>query len=112
MKTSKKNCKNCETYGKCWMCKFFDKDELTQEERSKIGAGDWRINRAKHTTCEDVITSDNRHDFRYCKCKGLAVDGGSWYLRRVGDIDHCEEMSVKYADVKKEEDGMPDTIPV
>lgn len=32
----------------------------------------------------DVIESETRHDFKWCKCKSVAVDGGHDYLKRVG----------------------------
>ena len=44
--------------------------------------------------CGDVIESTSRHDFKYCKCGAVAVDGGHDYLRRCGDIDGYEDLSV------------------
>lgn len=35
--------------------------------------------------CLDVITSENRHDFRTCKCGAISIDGGSDYLRCLGN---------------------------
>lgn len=32
----------------------------------------------------DEIVSTHVHDFRYCSCKALAVDGGNEYTRRIG----------------------------
>lgn len=32
--------------------------------------------------CGDVIVSTHRHDFKWCKCGTVAVDGGNDYLRR------------------------------
>lgn len=34
-------------------------------------------------SCNTEIESVHRHDFKYCKCGNLAVDGGHEYLRRV-----------------------------
>ncbi len=34
-------------------------------------------------SCNTEIVSVHRHDFKYCKCGDLAVDGGTEYLRRV-----------------------------
>jgi hypothetical protein len=42
-------------------------------------------NMIKCTKCNDVIESKNRHDFVWCSCKSVAVDGGTAYLRRLGD---------------------------
>lgn len=89
--------------------RFYAKEELTVAERKLLQAGEWRINRVRCNKCEDIITSNNRHDFNYCKCNNIAVDGGSWYLKRVGDIrdDSYEELSEKYEDLD-EEDGEED----
>ena len=41
------------------------------------------INRIKCTHCGEIIVSNHRHDFKYCLCKTVAVDGGHAYLRRL-----------------------------
>ena len=44
-----------------------------------------------------ILTSYNRHDFKTHKDangKTYGVDGGIDYLRRIGDVDDCEELSV------------------
>ena len=51
------------------------------------------INRAKCLKCGDIITSEHRHDFRYCGCRSIAVDGGREYLRRLGHPYDMEDMS-------------------
>ncbi len=52
-----------------------------------------KTNKIKCKKCGDIIESTYRHDFKYCKCGAVAVDGGKDYLRRLGnDIDY-EEMS-------------------
>ena len=33
--------------------------------------------------CGDIILSKHRHDFRFCVCTNVAVDGGAAYIRRV-----------------------------
>jgi hypothetical protein len=35
----------------------------------------------------------HRHDFVTCTCGSISVDGGQEYLRRVGAIDACVDMS-------------------
>lgn len=35
--------------------------------------------------CNDVIQSTRTHDFRYCFCGAVAVDGGKEYLKISGD---------------------------
>ena len=34
--------------------------------------------------CHDVIQSMHRHDFKWCKCKSVAIDGGSSYTKVSG----------------------------
>lgn len=43
--------------------------------------------------CNDVIESTYRHDFKFCKCGAVAVDGGKDYLRRCGNLENWEELS-------------------
>lgn len=50
-------------------------------------------NRVKCSKCKDIIESKHRHDFEWCSCRTIAVDGGKDYLKRSGDIDNCKEMS-------------------
>ena len=52
------------------------------------------INKIKCNKCGDVIESKHRHDFKFCKCGAVAVDGGHDYLRRCGDLDGYEELSL------------------
>ena len=51
-------------------------------------------NAARCKKCGDVIESKHRHDFVWCKCHTIAVDGGKSYLRRCGEIEHFEELSI------------------
>lgn len=41
------------------------------------------INRARCNNCNEIIKSLLVHDFKWCKCHQLAVDGGNCYIRRV-----------------------------
>ncbi len=51
-------------------------------------------NELKCGQCGDTIFSAHRHDFKYCKCGAVAVDGGMEYVRRVGDFVNAIERSV------------------
>lgn len=51
-------------------------------------------NKIKCLKCGDIIESVTVHDFKWCSCKECAVDGGKEYLRRVGNIEDIEELSV------------------
>lgn len=37
--------------------------------------------------CGDIIESKFRHDFRWCSCKNIFIDGGNDYLRYGGNIE-------------------------
>lgn len=50
-------------------------------------------NMIRCTQCGDIIESVHRHDFKYCKCGKVAVDGGKDYLKRSGDRENMIEMS-------------------
>ena len=49
-------------------------------------------NRIKCKKCGEIIESMSRHDFKFCKCGAVAVDGGKDYLRRIGSKDDYEEL--------------------
>jgi len=42
-------------------------------------------NQVRCNKCGDKPYSAHVHDFKYCKCGSVAVDGGMDYLRRIGD---------------------------
>ena len=71
---------------------------LPQERRRQLRIGDVYVNAATCLACGDYIRSRNRHVFVTCSCGNIAVDGGSWYARRVGGelgfTNHVEQ----YAD--------------
>ena len=51
-------------------------------------------NRIRCKCCGDVIESKSTHDFKYCSCGKCAVDGGLNYLKRSGEVDNYEELSL------------------
>ena len=51
------------------------------------------VNMIRCKKCGDVIESTHRHDFKFCKCGAVAVDGGKDYLRRCGNREDWEELS-------------------
>ena len=58
-------------------------------------------------TCGDIIESTSHHDFKYCKCGRVFVDGGHDYLRR-GYTDSPEdytELSVAAEDNQSEDNS-------
>ena len=52
------------------------------------------VNKVRCKSCDDIIESKHRHDFVFCKCGKIAVDGGKEYLRRVGDLKNYDDLSV------------------
>lgn len=54
-------------------------------------------NKIKCKHCGEIIESKHTHDFKYCKCGTVAVDGGLLYLRRcfkTSPEEDFEELSV------------------
>jgi len=50
-------------------------------------------NRIKCKKCGEVIESKTIHDFKFCSCGTIAVDGGHYYLKRSGNREDWEELS-------------------
>lgn len=50
-------------------------------------------NKIRCNKCGDEIESTHRHDFKYCKCGAISVDGGLDYLRRCGDLKCYTDLS-------------------
>lgn len=72
-------------------------------------------NQVRCLKCHDEIYSAHRHDFKWCSCGNIAVDGGMDYLRRVGaSTDTYEDMSITiddkvYKQIKKAVEWSKDT---
>lgn len=49
----------------------------------------------KCNLCGDIIVSEDRHDFKSCKCDTVSADGGNEYLRRSykNSLDDYTELS-------------------
>lgn len=55
------------------------------------------VNKAQCRLCGDVIESTHRHDFKWCKCGEIAVDGGKAYIKRAAkDLANIIELSETY----------------
>lgn len=52
------------------------------------------VNKIKCNLCGDEIESTSGHDFKYCKCGAVYIDGGKRYLRRGGDLNSITDLSV------------------
>jgi tRNA(Ile2) C34 agmatinyltransferase TiaS len=55
-------------------------------------------NAARCRKCGDVIESKHHHDFRFCKCGAIFVDGGHSYIRWGGNPKDFEDLC-EYAPV-------------
>jgi Zn-finger nucleic acid-binding protein len=53
-------------------------------------------------TCGDTIFSRARHDFRYCSCKEVAIDGGADYTKIVFNSAKPEIFEMNVTATKKE----------
>jgi hypothetical protein len=51
------------------------------------------VNQIRCKKCGDEPFSAHRHDFKFCKCESVAVDGGMSYLKRIGNPDDYEDIS-------------------
>lgn len=69
--------------------------------RKKFDVGDIWSNKIMCKYCGWYIRSKNRHDFVYCKCGAVFVDGGSWYQRIGGSPSDYINFIEYYDDVKK-----------
>ena len=50
-------------------------------------------NKIKCKYCGDILESINQHDFKFCSCGRIAIDGGLDYLKRSGNPDDWEDLS-------------------
>lgn len=75
--------------------------DTPKEERRRLNVGDIWINAATCGRCGETVRSKNRHDFASCSCRGIAVDGGSWYCKRSLEIGVTyTDASVPFADAE------------
>ena len=51
-------------------------------------------NKIKCKKCGDIIESKSTNDYKRCSCRAVAVDGGKDYLKRIGNEEDYEELSI------------------
>ena len=51
------------------------------------------VNKIQCRKCKDIIKSKCFHDFKWCTCKSIAIDGDLEYLRRVGNLEDIIKLS-------------------
>jgi len=49
-------------------------------------------NKALCKKCHVIIESKHQHDFQWCKCQTIFVDGGNTYWRCGGNIEFFERI--------------------
>lgn len=58
--------------------------------------GKLKRNVIKCKLCNDVIESEYRHDFKWCRCGSCAIDGGLAYQRILGDLENIDMTLTEY----------------
>ncbi len=81
----------------------FTTQEMPLQERRALDVGDIWINAVRCLLCKETIRSCNRHDYVHCRCGNIAVDGGSWYMKRTGGVGGYEDLSEMYTDCPEKE---------
>ena len=51
-------------------------------------------NKIKCKKCGDIIESKSTNDYKKCSCGAVAVDGGTEYLKRIGNENDYIELSI------------------
>ncbi|MEG1287596.1 MAG: hypothetical protein RSD13_06040 [Clostridium sp.] len=53
------------------------------------------LNKIRCNICDEEIESKSTHDFKFCKCKSVAIAGGLEYLKRSClEHGHFTELSI------------------
>lgn len=52
--------------------------------------------------CGSTVFSRARHDFRWCSCNLVAIDGGNNYTRTAGDPENFKSIQLDIEQTKKE----------
>ena len=54
--------------------------------------------------CNQIIYSRHRHDYHYCHCNNVAIDGGRDYTKVTGDMFTLVEIDVNATEAELEKD--------
>ena len=81
----------------------------------KLKGGKMR-NRIKCTKCGEIIESFHQHDFKWCKCRTVFVDGGAAYWRCGGNLECIiriyDDGSEEFLVIEAKEDVKTDSDPI
>lgn len=53
-----------------------------------------KVNKIKCKKCGNIIESRSTNDYKRCSCGAVAVDGGTEYLKRIGNENDYIELSI------------------
>lgn len=53
-----------------------------------------KVNKIKCKKCRNIIESKTTNDLKRCSCGAVAVDGEKEYLKRIGNDEDYEELSI------------------
>lgn len=70
-------------------------EDAPQEKKYKLIR-----NRLRCKKCGDIIESKYVHDFNWCSCESVFIDGGLDYARCGGDLENIEDMT-EWEEVKE-----------
>ena len=60
-----------------------------------------KVNAIQCQKCKDKIYSRARHDFHWCSCESVAIDGGFEYVKICGDEKNYKHIKVNVDADKK-----------
>jgi hypothetical protein len=77
--------------------------------------GGLRYTQTRHAiyckNCKETIESKHHHDFKYCSCKAVGIDGGiSAGNRIIGNLSDMEDRSMYCAIIQKRKIWLPQTV--
>lgn len=79
---------------------FCDLD-TPKQKRKKFSVGDIYDNSIECLVCGDKPRSKNRTHMSWCQCGTVAIDGGSNYVRIIGNSDNYKSNTILFNDVEK-----------
>lgn len=82
---------------------YWEYGQQDKATRRKYHTGDVLENAATCLECGEYIRSNNLHDYKSCGCGAIAVDGGSWYCKRVGSLESIQDHIIMYDDANSPE---------
>jgi hypothetical protein len=56
------------------------------------------VNQVRCLRCGDEPFSRSVHNYKSCKCGTVSVDGGMQYLKRCGELNQMEDISITVTD--------------